>query len=224
MVKFSEKSLLIKEFLLCLKENCNPTKKDSQNIMTSLIDKKHTIFIREAKEKDIELLLELGKTTFFETFHDTNTEENLQKYFAENFTQHRLSVEINTLGSIFFVALWEGDPAGYLKINLGKAQTEPMPSDHMELERIYVLQKFQQKGIGQNLLDHILRLAEQKGCNTLWLGVWEHNEQAKKFYIKNGFVQYGQHIFKVGDDLQTDLLFQKNIFPSSQPSKKHNRL
>lgn len=224
MVKFSEKSLLIKEFLLCLKENLIQQKKDSLNIMTSLIGKKHTIFIREAKEKDIELLLELGKTTFFETFHDTNTEENLQKYFAENFTRHRLSVEINTMGSSFFLALWKGKPAGYLKVNIGSAQTEPMPSDHMELERIYVLRKFQQKRIGQNLLDHTLRLAGQKGCNTVYLGVWEHNEQAKMFYTKNGFVQYGQHIFKVGDDLQTDLLFQKNIFPSSQLSKKHNRL
>ena len=180
-------------------------------IMTPSNGKKRTVFLRKATGKDIDLLLQLGKTTFWETFRDTNTEENLQKYFAENLTRHGLSVEINTIGSAFFLALWEGNPAGYLKINFGKAQTEPMPADHMELERIYVLKKFQQKRIGQTLLDHALHMAGQKGFNTVWLGVWEHNEPAKRFYRKNGFEHYGQHIFKVGDDLQNDLLFRRKI-------------
>lgn len=184
--------------------------------MTSANGKKHTFFIRKATDKDIDLLLQLGKTTFRETFHDTTTESNLQKYFAEHFTRHRLSIEINTTGSAFFLAVWPGEPAGYLKINFGKAQTEVMPEDHMELERIYVLKKFQQKRIGQTLLDHALHMAGQKGCNTVWLGVWEHNERAKRFYRKNGFKHYGQHIFKVGDDLQTDLLFRRNISFSSR--------
>ncbi|MFW6248272.1 MAG: GNAT family N-acetyltransferase [Bacteroidota bacterium] len=199
-----------------MKKIISRQKNQSLNTMTSANGKKHTFFIRKATDKDIDLLLQLGKTTFRETFHDTTTESNLQKYFAEHFTRHRLSIEINTTGSAFFLAVWPGEPAGYLKINFGKAQTEVMPEDHMELERIYVLKKFQQKRIGQTLLDHALHMAGQKGCNTVWLGVWEHNERAKRFYRKNGFKHYGQHIFKVGDDLQTDLLFRRNISFSSR--------
>ena len=47
--------------------------------------------------------------------------------------------------------------------------------------------------------------------DVMWLGVWEHNPRAQRFYEKNGFRIVGRHTFQLGYDPQTDLLMQKEI-------------
>ena len=42
----------------------------------------------------------------------------------------------------------------------------------------------------------------------IWLGVWEKNLRALSFYRKNGFVAFDKHIFKLGNDIQTDILMK----------------
>jgi ribosomal protein S18 acetylase RimI-like enzyme len=45
----------------------------------------------------------------------------------------------------------------------------------------------------------------------MWLGVWEYNPRAQRFYEKNGFRIVGKHVFQLGTDPQTDLLMQKEV-------------
>jgi ribosomal protein S18 acetylase RimI-like enzyme len=54
-------------------------------------------------------------------------------------------------------------------------------------------------------------VAKQKKFTTVWLGVWEENKKAIQFYTKNGFVAFDQHIFKLGDDEQTDIMMRLEI-------------
>lgn len=100
---------------------------------------------------------------------------------------------------------------GYIKINFGSAQSELQDPEALELERIYVASNQLGKGIGQQLLDKAIIIARRAGLRYIWLGVWEHNLKARKFYDKNGFVQFDQHIFTLGDDDQTDLLLKKVV-------------
>ncbi len=46
---------------------------------------------------------------------------------------------------------------------------------------------------------------------SIWLGVWEENPKAIRFYEKNGFVPFSRHIFKMGDEEQTDIMMRKII-------------
>jgi ribosomal protein S18 acetylase RimI-like enzyme len=100
---------------------------------------------------------------------------------------------------------------GYLKINHGEAQKESIGQNTLEVERIYVLKKFHGKKIGQFLLNYALEIAKKKNIDWVWLGVWEHNQRAINFYLKNGFVQFDQHIFTVGDDDQIDILMKLKV-------------
>jgi diamine N-acetyltransferase len=59
----------------------------------------------------------------------------------------------------------------------------------------------------QSCLDYI----QQQGCDTVWLGVWEHNPRAIAFYEKWGFEKFGAHDFLLGTDLQTDILMKKKL-------------
>ena len=152
---------------------------------------------------------QIGRETFFETFAQANTEADMQTYLKENFSDAKVSAELSHPDSQFFIA-WEGEaPIGYLKINTGQAQTEPQGEASLEIERIYVKNAYQGKKVGQLLYEQALSIARQQHKTHLWLGVWEENPKAIRFYGKNGFIGFDKHIFNVGTDEQTDLLMKK---------------
>ena len=160
---------------------------------------------------EIEQLQAIGKQTFFETFADKNTEENMQKYLEEGFTIEKLTAELTNPDSEFYFAQSNNNVIGYLKINFGSAQTELKDTKSLEIERIYVLQAFHGQKVGQILYNTAFDIAKEKNSDYLWLGVWEKNLRAISFYKKNGFVEFDKHIFVLGDDAQTDLMMKLKL-------------
>ena len=159
----------------------------------------------------IEQLQQISLQTFIETFSEINTEENMTKYLEESFNISRLTTEIQNMNSEFYFALIDAKVVGYLKINSGDAQTE-LKNDHtLELERIYVLNEFHGKKVGQILFNKAFQIAEQSKVDYLWLGVWEENHKALKFYSKNGFTAFNKHVFVLGDSIQTDIMMKLQI-------------
>lgn len=98
---------------------------------------------------------------------------------------------------------------GYLKINDAPAQTDINDPESMEIERIYIRKEHKAKGLGKVLVDYTLQQARKK--NYVWLGVWEKNVDAIAFYKKVGFIETGRHSFRMGDELQSDLVMKKFI-------------
>ena len=169
------------------------------------------IKIRRLSIADIDALQKISRQTFFETFSDMNTEENMNHYLREGFSTEKLTAELHNIASQFYFAELDGSAVGYLKINEGAAQTELMDDKGLELERIYVLAAFQGKKIGQLLYDYAVDIALQGKCDYIWLGVWEENQKAIKFYKKNGFVEFDKHLFILGDDEQTDIMMKLSL-------------
>ncbi|HEV7232120.1 MAG TPA: GNAT family N-acetyltransferase [Bacteroidia bacterium] len=164
--------------------------------------------IRKVTLSDLEDLLKISRQTFIETFAGDNTEQNLRKYLDENMTSDKLRNELANPDSEFYFATVGDKAIGYLKLNHGSAQTEEKDSKSLEIERIYVLKEFLGKQVGQVLFEMAYRIAKDAKYNRLWLGVWERNSRAIRFYRKNGFVEFGTHAFRLGDDEQTDILMK----------------
>lgn len=169
------------------------------------------IIIRKAAFGDLEALQKIGRDTFSETFTESNTEADMQQYLAVNFSLDKLTCEITDNNSLFFIAWDEESAIGYLKVNLGQAQTELQEEHSLEIERIYVLNAYHGKKVGQFLYEKALEVAGQLRKSSVWLGVWEKNPRAIRFYEKNGFVTFGTHVFKMGTDEQTDLMMRKSL-------------
>jgi len=169
------------------------------------------IKIRKISLDDLSLLQAISRQTFFETFADVNTAEDMNQYLSDSFSDERLTGELLNPESEFYFTEVDGRPAGYLKVNFGEAQTDVQDKNALELERIYVLKEFLGKRVGQILLDKTLQIARNANVDYVWLGVWEHNHRAKKFYAKNGFVEFGRHDFWLGSDKQTDLMMRLEI-------------
>lgn len=169
----------------------------------------NTLKITKATLNDIEKLQNIGRQTFYETFAEVNLEENMAKYLEKSFATEKLASELKNESSYFYLAEIDEKVIGYLKLNTGNAQTENQDKNALEIERIYVAKEFHGKNVGQELYAQALKMAKELNVSYMWLGVWEKNFRAVSFYTKNGFTQFDTHIFKLGDDEQTDLMMKK---------------
>src|SRR5690606_2352064 len=136
---------------------------------------------------------------------------NMESYLENGFSTDKLKTELNDKNAEFYFATHNDNVIGYLKLNFGKSQTELQDDKGLEIERIYVLKDFHGKSVGQLLYDKAIEVARQKNSDFVWLGVWEENPRAINFYKKNGFVEFDKHIFKLGNDEQTDIMMKLKL-------------
>ncbi|WP_231464348.1 MULTISPECIES: GNAT family N-acetyltransferase [unclassified Pedobacter] len=169
------------------------------------------ITIEKTSLNDIDQLREIGRQTFYETFSDSNSEENMTNYLESSFSVEKINAELHDENAEFFFAKIGSKIIGYLKLNFGQSQTELKDNKALEIERIYVLKAFHGKKVGQILYDKAIEIAKNKRADYVWLGVWEENKRAISFYKKNGFVEFDKHIFKLGDDEQTDIMMKLKL-------------
>lgn len=169
------------------------------------------IIIQPASPLDLAALQAIGRKTFVETFAESNSEENLAAYLEEGFSEDKLVAELRNENSQFYFAFETDKVIGYLKVNFGDAQSEKQDPNALEIERIYVLQQYHGKQVGALLYEQALAIAKERKAPYMWLGVWEENPRAIRFYQKQGFVEFGEHIFQLGDDAQRDVLMKKSL-------------
>ncbi len=169
------------------------------------------VSIEKCKQKDIHILQEISIQTFTDTFKEQNSPENLKAYLDRAFNLEQLETEITNPSSEFYFIYHGEELAGYLKVNIDKAQTERIAEEALEIERIYICSQFKKSGLGNYLMDKAEEIAIGRKKKLIWLGVWEQNENALNFYKKRGFVQTGAHSFYMGDEEQTDFIMSKSL-------------
>lgn len=170
-----------------------------------------TIEISKITKDEILQLQEIGRQTFYETFAESNTDDNMKTYLENGFSIDKITAELNDANAAFYFAKIDQRVIGYLKLNFGESQTELKDDKGLEIERIYVLKEFHGQKIGQIIYDKAIEIAKQKNVDYVWLGVWEENPRAINFYKKNGFVAFDKHIFKLGEDEQTDIMMKLKL-------------
>lgn len=77
--------------------------------------------------------------------------------------------------------------------------------------RLYVDRRWHGGGTAHALLDRAIAIAMQRGAQTLYLSVWQHNHRAIAFYVKHGFVRVGAAEFQLGADVQLDPVMQRPL-------------
>ena len=169
------------------------------------------INIKKCTKEDVRDLHKISISTFIETFEEHNTAEHMTAYLEKAFNLPQLEQELANPFSQFFFAMVDDEVAGYLKVNAENAQSEYMGEDALEVERIYISSNFQKLGFGKYLMKRAMELAGELGKKKIWLGVWEHNENAIAFYQKKGFIKTGAHSFYMGDDEQIDWIMVKEL-------------
>lgn len=167
--------------------------------------------IHQVQKTDLLALQEISRQTFLDTFGEVNTSEDMNHYLEVNLSMEQLTLELSNPHTTFYFAKNGKEILAYLKLNVAEAQTERRNIPSMEIERIYVRKEYQNRGVGQFLLDYSIQITKYKQLNLIWLGVWEHNLSAIRFYERNQFKFFGKHSFMLGSDEQTDLLMELKL-------------
>ncbi|MFD0795928.1 GNAT family N-acetyltransferase [Maribacter chungangensis] len=172
------------------------------------------------KKSDINTLVSLSKTTFIKAFEKDNDPHDFSAYISTAFNKETLLLQLKNPDSAFYFVYVKEQLIGYMKLNQHQAQTDIKKKDSMELERIYILEAFQGRGYGAMMLDKAVAIAIEANKNFVWLGVWEKNLKAIRFYERYGFVTFGTHPYYVGSDKQTDWLMKYDLSTKMESTRK----
>jgi GNAT superfamily N-acetyltransferase len=162
--------------------------------------------IRRALTSDAERLSAFAERTFRETFSDTNTAEDMNLYCAGAFSPAIQRAEIEDDAADTYLVEHNGELVAYAHLCSGPAEDGIRGGLPIELKRFYVAREYHGTGVARDLMRHVIDEAREAGADPLWLGVWERNPRAIRFYVKHGFVEVGEHHFVVGTDRQRDVL------------------
>ncbi len=167
--------------------------------------------IRHATPTDAALLAGLGRRTFYDSFAADNTPETMAAYLAGAFSPQKQAAELADPGTLFLIVEDDGQTAGYARLKAGPAPACISGIRPLEIVRFYACQEWMGKGVGARLMQACIDEAKQRRADVLWLDVWEKNPRAIAFYHKWGFAVVGEQGFQMGEELQHDLLMQRQV-------------
>jgi ribosomal protein S18 acetylase RimI-like enzyme len=164
--------------------------------------------IRQADISDVKIICALGVTTFYEAYFEQDESSDLANYLLESFSPAQIENELTNKHSTFFIAELNRKAVGYAKLRENSAVDCLEKENAVELHRIYILERAKGKGVGGKLLNRCFETAREKGYETIWLGVWEQNSAALKFYKKIGFVKVDELQFPYGETVGTNFVLK----------------
>lgn len=174
---------------------------------------KSLIKIRFAVVEDAALLSEIGFKSFYDAFadHPLNKPEDMKVYMDEAFSFETIANELADSNVVYLIAEIDSRAVGYAKLKAESTEPCVVAEKPIELCRLYALSEWIGHGIGAALMNACFEYAKEKHHDQMWLGVWEFNYRAQKFYAKFGFEKCGEHIFQLGEDAQTDWVLERTI-------------
>lgn len=167
--------------------------------------------IRELTAADIPELRALAIKVFRDTFTHLNTPEAMEGAIEKEYNIKGFEKEFTEPGQRYFFICDHGKAIGYLRLRKNSEVDHLLGKNHIELQRIYVDQAYHGQKVGDKLMQLAIDIANELKHEWLWLGVWEHNPRAQRFYEKWGFEKFSEHPFYMGEERQTDWLMRRAL-------------
>jgi ribosomal protein S18 acetylase RimI-like enzyme len=167
--------------------------------------------IRKLTSADIPQLRALAIKIFRDTFTHLNTPEAMEGAVENEYNLNRFEKEFKEEGQCYYFISDNDRPIGYLRLRKNPEVDNYLGTNHIELQRIYVDQDYHGQKVGDKLMQLAIDIANENNYDWIWLGVWEKNPRAQRFYQKWGFEKFSEHDFYMGEERQTDWLMKKNL-------------
>lgn len=169
------------------------------------------LVIRHATSGDAVTLSSFAAHVFHETFAPDNDSMDMQVYLRDAFTPEKQAAEIADPLCVCLMAMVGETMAGYALLRTDATDPGVAAERSMELQRFYVDHAWHGQGVASRLMAACIEAARGRGGATMWLGVWERNARAIRFYAKQGFTDSGTQEFRLGRDLQTDRVMVRSV-------------
>ena len=169
--------------------------------------------VRRAQADDGGLVARMGARMFRDAFGPDNRREDMEMYIRANFSDTKIRSELAEPDSRFLILEADGHPKGYARLAVSRPPDCVQGLDPLELVRLYVDLAVAGSGHGSVLMDACCGEALGLGRGSIWLGVWEENARAIRFYRKQGFEHVGSRPFVLGTDVQQDWIMERILTP-----------
>ncbi|MDB4907351.1 MAG: putative acetyltransferase [Gemmatimonadetes bacterium] len=163
---------------------------------------------------DAPALAEIGERTFRDTFQEFNRAEDMDAYVSTAYTLERIQQDLREA----YVLVAERDGVivgfGYLhdeEVPACVRAAFPEATRFAEVLRFYIAREMHGTGLANQLMDALFVEAASRHAEVAWLGVWESNRRAIRFYEKRGFLDVGGQKFALGEDLQDDRVMARAL-------------
>jgi ribosomal protein S18 acetylase RimI-like enzyme len=163
--------------------------------------------IRLANSKDLPILVYIAQSTFREKWTPIDGQKLVEQYITENMQVSHFETAMKDPKTTFLLFLEDNEPLGYARLNragLPIKDTNQTYQSLLQIDKLYVLEKAQNKKIGFALMNRIIEIAQEERLEAIWLGVWSKNIGAIRFYEGFGFEKIGDWTFRMGDVVSTD--------------------
>ncbi|MGB0495936.1 MAG: GNAT family N-acetyltransferase [Kangiellaceae bacterium] len=167
--------------------------------------------IRQAKLSDALKLSNLSEKTFRDTYTKMNSQEDIDNHCDRNFSQELQADEISNTQYKVLVAEEENNLVAYALLQWSESPDCIKEKSSGEILRFYVDSSWHGKGLAQDLMAECFKQVQLNKMNIIWLGVWEDNIKAIKFYKKFNFEEVGEHVFYLGNDPQRDIILMRKL-------------
>ena len=159
-------------------------------------------------------LAALGRQTFAETFAANNSPEDMAAYLAEAYGPEIQLAQLQDPRCTCLLAEMQGQAVGYVQLWLDSVLGLPATdttTKQLEIKQLYIVEDWIGTGLGAALMRRGLELAQAASVSAVVLGVWERNHRALAFYQRFGFREVGEVAFRLGQDVQRDLVLRKGL-------------
>lgn len=162
--------------------------------------------IRIATTKDIPLIRQLAEQVFPKTYKNIITPEQCRYMMDMMYSEESLRRQMTEEGHVYQLLSVDGEAAGYVSV-------QPIESGLYELQKIYVLPRFQGRHLGRTLFDAAVALVKKfhpEPCR-IFLHVNRYNK-AKTFYEHLGLKVTKQGDYDIGHGyFMNDYIMEKEI-------------
>jgi ribosomal protein S18 acetylase RimI-like enzyme len=151
--------------------------------------------IRPAEEDDALILSDIGRRSFIDSHWKSAPPESIESYVINNYNVEHFRSQLSDPANLYYLLELYNVAAGYSCITLN-TQSDSIPLTNIaKLDRLYLLKEYYDKGMGQKLFNHNVRLCKENNQTGLWLFVWKKNYRAISFYLKMGCIIVGTQDF-----------------------------
>jgi len=167
--------------------------------------------IRRGTVDDAAAIAEIAERLFVRTFDPDNDPANVAAHVRESFSESIQREELADPAVTYLLLEAGANLVAFAKMTRGSANPSVLGEPPVEIDRFYVDHDYHGRGVAQPLMDACIATAREMGCQTIWLGVWERNPRAIRFYEKCGFVDVGGKTFMMGSDRQSDRVMARPV-------------
>lgn len=168
------------------------------------------ITYREANLSDVKKLSILFKQVYIQTYGVDGVSDEFANFITVQFSVERITSLITKNPKCLMVACNGNNLVGVAELEFNKVS----PVGNIlapELNKLYILEWFCGKGIGEKLLAQVEHMVKESGASQIWLWVLESNHRAIQFYQKHHYTIIGKAPFQMETNNYENNVMLKNL-------------